>query len=74
MMRSSPASQCDSVFSIGALFNRALTEKEQLSLSTNPYQLLKPANQPLYFTQAGAAPAFKAYWAHQANTLIQGGM
>lgn len=58
----------------GCLWKRALTANELRSFNESPYQFLKPANDPLLFIPGGAAPAFKPYWAHQANTLIQGGM
>jgi hypothetical protein len=58
------------------VWSRALSDAEMKSASENIYQVLKPANESFIFVSSGAppAPTFKAYWAHSANTIIQGGM
>ena len=55
-------------------FSRALTVAEGVSLSADPYQILKPTTQAGYFTSSIPVSGFQVAWARNSNTVIQVGM
>ena len=53
----------DSAYKWYYIWNRKLSASEIKSITDNPFQIFKPANDLYYFPVSGAAPAgFSAYW------------